>query len=255
MTVIYKKKKKYKIFPDLNDRNYESYPLGVSVICCTRRPNYIENVLNNFLRQNYKKKEMIVILHGSSMNLEYYKNKSSQYKNIKVFRFDESVPLGECKNFGVKNSIFRYIAVFDDDDFYASNYLKHSIEVFDNVNCDIVGKTSYFTYFEKIRTLALSRPKNENRFQYHVADSSLVIHRRVFNKVKFPSIAYPDAHFQQLCVDFRLKIYSTNRFNYVVHRHHDPKYKHDWDISDQDLLIGSEIIATDIDDYIGFINC
>ena len=47
---------KRKLMEKINLEN-----VGVSVIACTNKKNYIENIFNNFLRQNYRNKELAKI--------------------------------------------------------------------------------------------------------------------------------------------------------------------------------------------------
>ena len=44
-------------------------PLGVSIIVCTNRPQFLDNILQNYYRQRYKVKELIIILNQDSMNM------------------------------------------------------------------------------------------------------------------------------------------------------------------------------------------
>jgi GT2 family glycosyltransferase len=48
---------------------------GVSIIVCTNRAQFFDNILQNFNRQRYKVKELIIILNHDSMNLQLYRNR------------------------------------------------------------------------------------------------------------------------------------------------------------------------------------
>lgn len=42
---------------------------GVSIITCTNRHNYLNNLLQNFSRQRYANKELIIIINNNKIPL------------------------------------------------------------------------------------------------------------------------------------------------------------------------------------------
>lgn len=249
--------KVYKVRNNIRLSTDESTSIdpGVSIITITNRPNYINHVLNNFSIQNYGNKEMIIVLHGSHMNIEEYRNRTKSLENVKVFQFAETAHYGECCNFAFRQTHHDYIAIFDDDDYYAPNYLKQSTNILSTSNCDIVGKKSFYIYFEAIKTLAICFPGAENQYVNNVADSSMVIKRKVLKKLGFPCPSDEGVLriFQMNCHKQGFKIYSIHKFNYVVHRHPDPSKNHSWRISEDELLKYCHIIKRNLTDYSSYI--
>ncbi len=229
---------------------------GVSVITCTNRIDYLDSIFNNYLRQNYKTKELIIILNNNSMNIDNYFKKATQYENIRVFKLDENKFTSECKNFAFNHSKHDYIAFFDDDDYYGPNYLTQAINAFNNTKADIVGKKGCYIYFESLKTLALLARKKTNIYVDKVSDSSMVIKRDVLENIKFPTTEKSgmDSKFQKICSDQGYKIYCTDYFNYVIHRHNESKHEHTWQIKDNDLLKQCTIIKNNIVKYQKFVN-
>ena len=230
---------------------------GVSIIICSNRPYKINAVFDNFLRQSYNPKELIIILNNNNMNLDEYIEKAKEFKNIKVFRLDETLSLGYCFKFGLKQASFDYIAKFDDDDYYGSDYLKQAMEAFNQVNCDVVGKASYHIYFNESKTLALYGEQKQNMFINRVADSSLIFKRQVLEKVQFPIIkkAGTFANIQTQLRKLGIKIYSTDKYNYLVNRHVDSEHQHTWKITDHEYLSYNlvKVIAKNVEDFIPYI--
>ncbi|MTI71700.1 MAG: glycosyltransferase [Firmicutes bacterium] len=245
----YKKKGKKK-------KNLNKKSDGVSVITCTNRQGFMENVLNNYYRQVFDKKELIVVINNNSIDLNKWKQRSLIHKNIKVFKLDENISLGKCLNYAVEKSKYDFIAKFDDDDYYAKNYLKRQIKAILNTDAKIVGKRTCFVYFEKSKILALRYPNKEDTYVDYVLDSSMVIKKEIFNKIKFPDYTFktvgPDFTFQRICHKRGIKIYATDRFDYVVHRHVNPK-EHTFQIEDNKILDNSITIKKDIDNYFKYI--
>jgi cellulose synthase/poly-beta-1,6-N-acetylglucosamine synthase-like glycosyltransferase len=222
--------------------------LGVSVITCTNRKKYIKNIFDNFNRQDYKKKELIIILNNNRLDKNKYDSLSNQYKNIRVFKIDEKVSLGECINFAVNKAKYEIIAKFDDDDYYAPKYLSDSLKAFYYTDADVIGKYTTYVYFEKDKLLAIRNPKRENKYVYRVEGSTLIFKKKIFNKIKFADKNLgEDVQFCKDCYKNGIKIYSLDRYNHVYIRH-GSICKHTWSLSDEYYKKLCKIIGK-VDDY------
>jgi cellulose synthase/poly-beta-1,6-N-acetylglucosamine synthase-like glycosyltransferase len=209
---------------------------GVSIITCTKRPQYINNLLNNYHRQRWMRKELIIVLNNDKMKLENYREIAKKYKNVSVYQLPRKASLGKCLNFGVHKSRYSYVAKFDDDDYYAPTYISNSIQTLMKTNADIVGKRAHFMYLEGSKVLIFRFHKAENKFVSIIPGATLVVRRRVFNKVRFPdqNIGEDD----KFCLNSRAKgfrIFSAGRFNFAAVRRKNSK-NHTWIISDKELL-------------------
>lgn len=242
-----------------NSKTKKNTNYGVSVITPTCRSQYMNALFDNYAKQSYDNKELIIVLNNNSMNMVKYKEKVKKYKNIKVMRLDETATLGQCRNFAIEHSCFEYIAIFDDDDYYGPNYLKHSINTFAQVDADIVGKASFYTYFEESKTLSIfhhNYTNQENQYVHHVADPSMVFKRKVFERIGYypESQVDPDVIFQTLSLRYGFKIYSTDRYNFVLHRHPNPNERHTWKIKEKDILKACNIVSKNIIDYTKYVD-
>ncbi len=239
------------------NKNISDDRQGVSVVTCTNRHHKIDAVFDNFIRQNYINKELIIILNNNDLVLDEYVEKAKEFSDIKVFQIDEKMTLGDCFNFALKHAKFDYIAKFDDDDYYGRDYLTQAMETFEQQPCDVVGKAAYYIYFDQTKTLALYGENKQNMFINRVADASLVFKRHVFNKVKIPIIkkAGTFAMFQTELIKQGLKIYSTDKYNFLVNRYNDQEHDHTWKVSDE-VFLGYKlvkIIAENVTDSISYV--
>jgi len=245
-----KKKSHVKAKIAESDKSELQDSLGITVITSTIRPEFMENVFENYSRQNYDRKELIIILNKNSMEIHLWKEKAKQYINISIFQIDEEVSLGECYNFCVEKSKYDYIAPFDDDDYYAPNYLKDIIEAFKISNADVVGKRARYVYFESTGILYISGSRYENSYVSHIDGPTLSFNKKIFDRVQFKNIACGiDVEFCNDCIANGIKIYSTNRFNHVYIRH-SSSHDHTWKIDDKKLLLyGGCRIVKKTNDY------
>jgi len=221
---------------------------GITVITSTIRPKFMESVFENYNRQTYQKIEFIIVLNKNSMNIKKWKEKAKQYKNIRVFQLDESISFGQCYNFCVGKSKYDYIAPFDDDDYYAPNYLNDIVEAFQISGADVVGKKTRYIYFKRKKLLAISDVSYENCYVEHIDGPTLSFNKKIFDKVKFTDKPLGiDGQFCKDCIANGIKMYSTSRYNHVYIRH-SSDHKHTWKISDTKLLKWCDIVGN-IENY------
>lgn len=221
---------------------------GVSIITCSKRPTYLQNILNNYLRQDFSPKELIIIVNNNAINLEHWKRQAAPYPQVKIFRIDDKIKQGACLNYATNQATYDYVAKFDDDDYYAPAYLSNAVAALENSGAGVVGKASWFLYFEGSRTLALFAPGRENSFVEKVTGATMVIRKDIVQRIRFRNLnAGEDVQFCRDCINNNIRIYSTDRFNFVGIRRLNIG-SHTWQDSEARILQDCEIIAR-TDDY------
>lgn len=221
---------------------------GVSIITSTNRQNYLSNLVQNFNRQRYAKKELIIIINNNKIPLLPYQKLAKKYKNIKIFRKPEHYSLGACLNYAITKSKYSYIAKFDDDDYYAPYYLTESIQTFKRTNADIIGKRAHYMYLLGSKTFILRFSQDEHRTVTQLPGATLIFKRNVFNNVKFPNKSVGEDDI--FCIRGKkkgYKVYSAGKNNFVAIRRKN-SLKHTWIISDKKLITNHKVIPN-IKDY------
>lgn len=222
----------------------------VTVITCTNRPRYIKNVFENYNRQVYKDKELIVILNNNKMNIKEWALKAQEYPSVSVFQVDERKSLGYCLNFGIKKASYGVISKMDDDDYYGPDYLLQAVNALKYA--DVVGKYSTYVYFEDSKTLAIRNPKRESRYVYRLEGPTLVFRKKISDKIEFHDKSLgEDIQFCKDCLKNGIKLYATDKNNYVYIRH-GASDKHAWNIRDELYKKLCRIIGK-VDDYISYV--
>lgn len=215
--------------------------MKVSIITCTIRDQFMENVFRNYKQQQWDEKELIIILNKDELDLSKWQKEAENYQNVRVFQLHEGATLGDCLNFGILKANYDYIAKFDDDDCYGPNYLLNSMKAFENDDVFIIGKSSYYVYFTNKKALMLIQNK-ENTYDETVSGASLIFRKEVYNKVQFQKrTRAEDYFFIEDCKKNGYKIFTTTKDDFVVIRH--DSGNHTWKISDEDFLAWGEIIA------------
>ncbi|MBP1934499.1 glycosyltransferase [Ammoniphilus resinae] len=215
----------------------------VSIITCTMRNEYMENLFQNYERQLWGPKELIIILNSDDMEIALWKKRAKSFKNVSIYQKPSTVTLGACLNAGVRLAKYDYIAKFDDDDYYGAYYLTGIMQAFENTNADIVGKKTTFCYFENTGQLLIREPNYENRFVRGLKGPTIVFKKEVFKKVKFPHVnTREDSKFLKKCIRRGFKIYSTDKYNFTYCRR--DFNQHTSLVSDRSIFKNSSLITT-----------
>ncbi|MFQ6585398.1 glycosyltransferase family 2 protein [Priestia megaterium] len=225
----------------------------VSIVCCTMRQHFLENVFQNYESQVCKEKEIIIILNQDDMDINKWEVRAKFSRGVSIYQLSEELTLGECLNFAMKKARYDFIAKFDDDDYYAPNYLIQSLEALKKMNADVVGKRTVYMYFEEEKTLVINRPGEENKFvKQGLKGATLIFKKEISEKIKFPKLNIgEETFFIRQCIKNKYKVYSTNKNNYVCLRI-SGKSHHTWNASNSLLLKKSSIVCK-TEDYKPFI--
>ncbi|OPH49655.1 glycosyl transferase family 2 [Paenibacillus ferrarius] len=216
---------------------------GVSIITCTNRPQFFENILRNYKKQQYKNKELIIILNNDSMSLAQYRAKTRDYDNVAIYKVPEKISLGQCLNCGIVKTRFPLIAKFDDDDYYSPFYLQEQVKALRRTQSDIVGKQACLVYLAASKKLIIRSPEEKYKYLELVQGGTILFRRRVLKKVRFSDITIgEDVTFLRKCKNKGYKTFATSPFNYVYLRRKNKK-SHTWRAGDKFYLKGSKVLA------------
>lgn len=227
---------------------------GVSIITCTNKADTLDNILANFIRQDYWKKELIIIINKDSIDLERWSNIIKEHEGVKIFKLSEKISLGKCLNFAVDKCQYHIIAKFDDDDYYGPKYISSTVKYFESTNAKVLGKAANFVYFVEKDLLAIRTPNQENRYVRFANGSTLVFKKEIFDKVKFRNMSLAeDVYFCQDCIKNNILIYSTDKYHHVYFRH-PLKKNHTWKITDDEFMDKYCKVIGKVEDYISYAN-
>ena len=225
----------------------------ISIICSTIRQHFMENVFRNYESQVWNEKELIIILNQDDMDITKWEERAKLTANVSIYQLQEDLTLGECLNFAMEKARYAFIAKFDDDDYYAPNYLAKSMDTLMKTNADVVGKRTVYMYFEDQKILALHKPGNENQFvKQGIKGATFLFKKEISEKVNFPKLNLgEDTYFLHQCAKNRFKVFSADKKNYVCLRISKPGH-HTWKLNNEILLRKSSVICK-TEDYKTFV--
>lgn len=216
---------------------------SVSVISPTNRPHMIGNILDNYSRQNYSNKELLILTHGFSVNAEIINELSRSYdmSHVTLIESASADTLGKNLNTLIQRSAGRIVARMDDDDWYGSNYLRDMVNSQMVSGADLVGKAASYIYFESLNQTILTYAAKEKVFSDFVRGASTVAYRDLLSTYPFREANQSeDSDLLSRLVSDRVPVYASDRYNFSVFRSSDAS-AHTWRQDDSILYSSGEL--------------
>ncbi len=224
---------------------------GFSVVTVTNRNYCIENLINNFLRQEFTNKELIIIVNNNSISINEFDTYINNNENISLYKIDEDISLGECLNYAVNKAKYDLIAKFDDDDYYGPYYLNESYLIFLQNNCDIVGKNMTYYYLENEKCLIKKNTGVEHGYTQFVMGATLCFRKYIFKTIKFKDLSTrEDFFFNRDCINSGFKIFSSSVNNFIAFKHRELA-RHTFQTNISLLKLKCIVISTNLE----FVDC
>lgn len=211
----------------------------VDWICVSQRPQMIQNLVSNYRRQTYKNKRFILVLNSDQYDQVNVDRLLSDVPNSRVISVSEDKTLGDCLNIAISESDSEFFAKIDDDDFYGTNYLSDLVLATKYADASIFGKRSIYALIERDKSLYFRNQGYEFSYTDFVAGGTLLVRRSDVTGLRFESVpSGTDSLFLRSAGSMGLRVFSTDRFNYVMNRRSDTE-SHTWKIDESDFLRNS----------------
>ncbi len=218
----------------------------VSAVICTMRHDAVETIIENLERQRGVRLELVLVTHGFEIDEAEVAERLPDLENLRILAPSRDLSLGAITNLGFLEATGDIITKMDDDDYYAPNYLRDQVTAFEYSGADVVGKQSLYAYLAGRDLTLLRFPGREHREVNFVAGPTIMIRREVYDRCRFPDLPSGiDTRFLAQVRDAGLRIYSTDRFNFMYIRSAD-RLGHTWKTDDA-VFLNNGVIA-----FVGF---
>jgi hypothetical protein len=222
-------------------------------ICVTTVTNkgykYLPNIINNFIRQIYPYKKLIIIFNSADIKKETVVDQL--YSNGIIDCIVEIISdktLGQCLNYSIQQIPESYDiwCKMDDDDYYGENYLMTNLESMLRSKADIVGRRDMYIYVPEWKKLFFKKNGGNNILVPWVQGASLFVKKKVFNKVMFPDKNRgEDTHFGHAARRSGFKTFAAPFNDFIVVRRLNNR-NHTWLIDLKQYLKNSVVVSSKI---------
>lgn len=224
----------------------------VSVILATNRPERLRAALENYRRQTYPAKELILVLNSDRFRRADVEEEVRDIPDVTVLQLPEDGTLAACLNEAIRHASGDYWAKMDDDDAYGAEYLWDAVLPFSYTDASIVGKGTYFARIVGEPTLYLRHPGRQHQYVKLVCGGTLVVDRLRTKGLAFDeTIARgADTRWIRQAVAKGHRVYSADPYNFIQMRNLDPS-NHTWTIERETYLRTCEVVSErDIEHYV-----
>jgi hypothetical protein len=218
-------------------------PPPVSVVLATCRAENIQHAIEQVAVQAYRPMQLIMVLHGLDAEPGDVERraKAAGIDDVIVLPVDGARTLGACLNAGIEAADGMYIGKMDDDELYGPHYLADLVHAFRYTEAEIVGKMAHYVHLTGSGANILRYPELEHSYVDLVRGGALLARGDVLRAYRFDDVTRgEDTRLFRRCRADGVKIYSADRFSFVMVRHRDPA-RHTWQVSDRTLMADGRV--------------
>jgi len=224
---------------------------SIDVICVSSRPDYLTRALENYRRQRYHNKRLIFVTNSEEFDRDSVESAVGEFPGSQVMHLSPDLTLGECLNAALDVSTAEFFAKFDDDDHYGADYLSDMVLTTRFADATVYGKRTFHAHVEGADCTVVRHEGHEFAYTNLVMGGTLLVRRSDIGDLRFEAVpAGTDTRFLKACAARDLRIFSTDRFNYLMIRRAATSH-HTWQISDEDFMstsrrLGSGLLLDDV---------
>ena len=106
------------------------------------RPNFVLLAIQHFLNQDYRDAELIILDDGK----ESMQHLLPDHRRLKYFYTEPLGTIGKKRNYACSKALGEIIMHWDDDDYYAFDWISRQLNVLENSDADIVGLNEIYFF-------------------------------------------------------------------------------------------------------------
>tara|TARA_R110002126_G_scaffold291749_1_gene456676 strand:- start:18554 stop:21013 length:2460 start_codon:yes stop_codon:yes gene_type:complete len=211
-------------------------PKKVSILCCSKRPEFLNQIARQVKEQLYEDTEIIFVAHAPAFSDDQIAEAFSGDVKLKILKIGPEKVLADGLNAAMAAADGDYFAKFDDDDYYGRNYLKDAMLAFDYApDVGVVGKQSFFAFLQNQNRTVQRFPGKSYCFTSRVHGGTLLWSRSKTEGIAFTPVRQgTDTLFLTACRELEVPVFSSDPFNFVHVRYADAG-QHTWKISDREF--------------------
>jgi hypothetical protein len=194
---------------------------SVSVVLCTRRPQFLAAILGQIDRQHHPDLEVVLTLHGIAADTPGVPEAVAGFgRELTILEVPATTVFGDVLNLGVAAASGEYATKFDDDDWYSPHHVGDLLQASRYANADIVGVQSELIHLEQIGT-TVRRRRTSEEYTDHLSGGTLLFKRDFFRSLGGyrPVPTSEDRGLLEDTIDLGGAIYKTHGLGYVLSRH------------------------------------
>jgi glycosyltransferase involved in cell wall biosynthesis len=157
-------------------------PLVSCIMPTANRKDFIPSAIENFLKQDYMNTELIIVDDGK----ESVQHLIPDNPRIRYFYFEPLGPIGTKRNIACEIADGELITHWDDDDWYAQDWISHQVQALVNSDADICGINQVQFFSPTLNSYWMT--KNSNSQRPWLTGASLIYRKSYWEKHPFKNL-------------------------------------------------------------------
>ena len=167
-------------------------------------------------KQNYPNLEIVAVVTGGMLEVGLDGSPAETAASVRWLEAPAGCSRASALGAAIDAATGDYVTFFAEDDIYGENYVWDLLLPFGFCEAGVVGKAAHFAQGKESGQLALRHPELIHRFVGRLQPDAMMIDRRVFKEVPFPSDDLdPVEAFLEACCRAEVPLYGTDPYNYV----------------------------------------
>ena len=201
----------------------------VWVIVPFSRPEHLSNVIDNFTRQTFINKKIIIVENGKALGS--CKSHGFEPDVLLTSGPHQTLAKNEAINWIRKNSSQGFWATYDDDDYYGPLYLEEQVGASDRA--ELIGKADFFVRMAG-GTLRLFEGLGSNEYVNFIHGPTICSWAELACDFVMVERIGEDCRMVERMLREGAGVWATSKNNFMFTRYADPNH-HTWEISDMEL--------------------
>jgi hypothetical protein len=215
----------------------------VAIVCVSNRPDRLTDVIANVQRQRHDRLELVYVDNSGSADLaavsSAFESAPWHVRKCTFLSRSPEISLGHCLNAAFQRTDARFVAKFDDDDYYGVDYVTDALRAHRYAGAGVVGKHTYYGHLLETDEYVLRFPGHEFSYSSTLAGGTLVIDRDRVGDQRFRDISIgEDRAFIVDCHRRGISTFSADRFGFLQARGND----NTWATDRQSYLAKSRVV-------------
>lgn len=196
-------------------------PLGrsrtsVSVVAVVRRAVEAGWAIENFARQSYHDKELILVPGGDGRDAEDMGEKKGLSPEARFLPVEPGTSTAQRLNRAVESASGEYVFVMSADCLYGERYVADMMLCANFAGAEVLGKGTYFVRSGSPAVPVLRFDRPEHQYTDFVVGSTLAVRRDALRRMPFREGDDPTWTFLEEAGRAGCRIYSADRFNHFA---------------------------------------
>ncbi|SDL05784.1 Glycosyltransferase involved in cell wall bisynthesis [Glycomyces sambucus] len=212
---------------------------SVSVVLCTRRPEYLPAIIEQVNRQTHPETELIAVLHGVPKETPAIAAAlATATVPLTVVEVPGETVFGEALNRGFRAASGTHVAKFDDDDWYSPHHLADLLRAERYSGAALVGAHTELIHVEEYDRTVRKQFQDAEAFTVHLSGGTLLMRREHFHALGGyrPVRTSEDRGLLQDVLAEGGGVYKIHPLGYVLSRR---AAGHTWDVGSEVFLENS----------------